>query len=178
MPPPCATLHQSPSRWTISGELILVGDPPAPIMLAGFYTCCNDFYYAAQTIRTCRPARLVTDVIPLSGERSEFKLMFDVESIDPARGHYIYLILWADANGNGSYDPGEEWKYVIPLYDDPVFGGATDCVYYFDEQADARKGTLRGWNQSAGLEQYVPVDLACHDGARLANETAWTGRVV
>ena len=147
-------------------------------MLAGYYTSCNDFYYASRERPACRPARLVTDVIPLDGEYTTFSLCFDVESLDPTRGHYIYLILWADQNGNHLYDPGEEWNYVIPLYDDHVFGGATDCVYYFDERADEHKGTHQGWNQSAGLEWYVPVDRACQDGARLANETAWGGHLL
>jgi hypothetical protein len=144
-------------------------------MLAGFYTHCDDFYYASRGRPACKPARLVTDVVPLDGELTAFSLCFNVDFLDPVRGHYIYLILWADENGNGIYDPGEEWKYVIPLYDDRVFGGATDCVYYYDERADELKGTQRGWNQSAGLERYVPVDRACHDGARLANDTAWAG---
>ena len=115
----------------------------------------------------------MTDVVPLHGERTSFSLCFDVESLAHERGHYIYLILWAHGNGNRLYDPGEDWKYVIPLYDDRVFGGATDCVYYYDECSDENKGTHSGWNQSVGLEQYVPVEYSCYDGAQLANETAW-----
>ena len=65
---------------------------------------------------------------------------------------------------------------MIPLYDDKVFGAATDCVYFFDDHCDERRGTRRGWNQSTGLDRYVPVENPTHSGARLANETAWTTR--
>jgi hypothetical protein len=178
MPPSTATSRRCLDQWTITGEVVLIGEPSAPVMLAGFYTSCHDFYYASREIPACQPARLVTGVVPLCRERTPFSLCFDVEPLDPTRGHYIYLILWADANGNRLYDPGEEWKYVIPLYDDRVFRGATDCVYYYEECPDAHKGTQPGWNQSAGLDRYVPVHRACHDGANLANDTAWTGRVL
>jgi hypothetical protein len=176
MPPSSATSRRCLAQWSITGEVVLIGEPSAPVFLAGFYTSCNDFYYVSREKPACQPARMVTCVVPVEGERTTFELCFDVEPLDPTRGHYIYLILWADVNGNGRYDPGEEWKYVIPLYDDCVFGGATDCVYYYDECADTRKGTQPGWNQSAGLERYVPVHQACRVGARLANETAWSGR--
>ena len=150
-------------------------------MLAGYYTSCNDFFYASQGFTApgrpaCAPARLVSTVACLGREGGEFELCFDVGSLDPAGGHYIYLVLWADANGNGLYDPGEEWKYVIPLYDDRVFGEATDCVYYFDESPNEQRGTESGWNQSTGLERYVPIERAIHSGAKLANETAWSTR--
>ena len=171
-----ATSRRCLEQWTIAGEVFLIGEPSAPVKLAGFYTSCHDFYYASRDAPACRPAQLVSSVAPLGGEGGEFSLCFDVASLDPAGGHYIYLILWADQNGNGIYDPGEEWNYVIPLYDDRVFGGATDCVYCYEEHPDESKGTRPGWNQSAGLEQYVPVDAAAYDGARLANETAWKAR--
>ncbi|HEY9595882.1 MAG TPA: hypothetical protein VHE79_15490 [Spirochaetia bacterium] len=171
-----ATSRCRPSQWSITGEVVLIGEPPAPVLLAGFYTSCHDFFYASQPRPACGPAQLVTDVVRVTGECTPFTLCFDVDPIDPARGHYIYLILWADVNRNGLYDPGEEWKYVIPLFDDRVFGGATDCVYYFDERDDGSRGTSAGWNQSAGLERYVPVGLACHEGARLANDAPWSGR--
>jgi hypothetical protein len=161
-------------QWTITGEAVLIGEPSAPVMLAGFYTSCNDFFYASQERPACRPARLVSSVATLGREGGEFALCFDVGSLDPAGGHYIYLIFWADSNGNGRYDPGEEWKYVIPLYDDRVFGEATDCVYYYDDRPNEQRGTRIGWNQSAGLERYIPVDCAVHEGAKLSNETAWS----
>jgi hypothetical protein len=163
-------------QWTITGEVLLIGEPSAPVLLAGFYTSCNDFYYASGGTPSCRPAQLVSNVSPIGREGGEFSLCFDVGSLDASGGHYIYLILWADENGSGVYSPGEEWKYVIPLFDDRVFGQATDCVYYFDERADESKGTQPGWNQSAGLEQYVPLVAASRNGARLANETAWSAR--
>jgi len=160
-------------QWTIAGEVILNGEPSAPVRFAGFYTSCHDFFYAARTCAPCGPARQVTTVADLGVAGGEFSLCFDVASLAPDRGHYIYLILWADANDNGCFDPGEDWKYVIPLSDDPVFAGANDCVYYFDVCADQQKGTQAGWNLSRGLEMYAPVDLASQHGARLANETAW-----
>lgn len=168
-----ATSRRCLEHWTITGEVLLIGEPSAPVKLAGFYTSCHDFYYASGNAPACRPARLVSSVAPLGREGGEFSLCFDVASLEPSRGHYIYLILWVDENGNGIYVPGEEWKYVIPLYDDLVFGEATDCVYYYEERADEDKGTQPGWNQSAGLEHYVPVAAAARDGAKLANETAW-----
>jgi hypothetical protein len=178
MPLSSATSRRCLEQWTITGEAVLIGEPSASVMLAGYYTSCNDFFYASQGFMTpgkpaCAPARLVSTVACLGREGGEFELCFDVESLDPAGGHYIYLVLWADANGNGLYDPGEEWKYVIPLYDDRVFGEATDCVYYFDESPNEQRGTGTGWNQSTGLERYVPIERAVHSGAKLANETAW-----
>jgi hypothetical protein len=161
-------------QWTITGEVLLIGEPSAPVMLAGFYTSSHDFYYAARETPACVPARLVSNVSPIGREGGEFSLCFDVTSLDATAGHYIYLILWADQYGRGVFCPGEEWKYVIPLFDDKIFGQATDCVYYFDERTDQGKGTQPGWNQSAGLEQYVPVVSAARGGARLANETAWS----
>jgi hypothetical protein len=176
MLPTSETSRRCLEQWTITGEAVLIGEPSAPVMLAGYYTSCNDFFYASQGNLACRPARLVSTVASLGREGGGFELCFNVGSLDPAGGHYIYLILWADSNGNGRYDPGEEWKYVIPLYDDQVFGNATDCVYYFDDRPNEQRGTGMGWNQSTGLEQYIPVDRAIHDGAKLSNETAWTIR--
>jgi hypothetical protein len=176
MSPTGASPRRCLEHWTITGEVLLIGEPSAPVRLAGFYTGCHDFFYVSQGTPACTPALLVSDVAALGCDGGEFSLCFDVSCIHPAAGHYIYLILWADQNGNGEYDPGEDWKYVIPLYDDRVFAGATDCVYYFADRVDQDKGTQPGWNQSAGLEQYVPVDQAGHEGARLANETAWQAR--
>jgi hypothetical protein len=161
-------------HWTITGEAVLIGEPPAPVMLAGYYTTCNDFFYASQGKPSCQPARLVSTVARLGLNGGGFELCFDVGSLDPEGGHYIYLILWADSNGNEMYDPGEDWKYVIPLFDDKVFGEATDCVYYYDDRPNEQRGTSLGWNQSAGLERYIPVSRAVNDGARLSNETAWS----
>jgi hypothetical protein len=118
----------------------------------------------------------VSTVACLGREGGEFSLCFDVSSLVPSGGHYIYLILWADGNGNGAYDPGEEWKYVIPLYDDRVFGEATDCVFYYDDRADDGKGTRPGWNRSAGLEKYIPVLDGSTAGAKLSNETSWAAQ--
>ena len=171
-----ATSRRCLEQWTITGEAVLIGEPSAPVFLAGFYTSCHDFYYAARSSavnQACLPATLVSTVAGLGCVGGKFELCFDVGSLDPAGGHYIYLILWADANGNGIFDPGEEWKYVIPLYDDKVFGEATDCVYFFDDHCDQRRGTGCGWNQSTGLDRYVPVEQPMHSGAHLANETAW-----
>jgi hypothetical protein len=178
MPAVGATSGRCLDQWTIAGEVILMGEPSAPVRLAGFYTNCQDFFYAARPDSPCGPARLVTTVADLGAEGGEFSLCFDVASLSPARGHYIYLILWADHDGSGFFEPGKEWKYVIPLYDDEVFAGATDCVYYYDERSDEEKGTWPGWNQSCGLERYAPVDLSAQAGARLANETAWEARSV
>ena len=83
------------------------------------------------------------------------------------------MILWDDRNGNGEYDAAEDWRYVIPLYDDAVFQRATDCVYFYDDRSHESIGTARGWNQSVGLDQYVPVQQADWKGARLSNEVAW-----
>ena len=176
MPSPGTIARRCLDQWTIAGEVTLIGEPSAPVRLAGFYTRCHDFFYAARPGSPCGPARLVTTVADLGEQGGEFSLCFDVTPLAPEGGHYIYLILWADADGNRAYDPGEEWKYVVPLYDDRVFTGATDCVYYFDVRPDEQKGTLPGWNQSRGLERYAPVDLSAQSGARLANETAWTAR--
>jgi hypothetical protein len=173
MPVSGATLRRCLEHWTIAGEVLLIGEPSAPVKLAGFYTSCNDFFYASLTSPSCQPALLVSNVACLGREGGDFTLCFDVASLQPSGGHYIYLILWADRNGNGTYDPGEEWKYVIPLYDDRVFGEATDCVYYYEEQANQDRGTRPGWNRSVGLERYVPVVETANEGAKLANETAW-----
>jgi hypothetical protein len=173
MPVTGTTLQRCLEHWTIAGEVLLIGEPSAPVSLAGFYTSCHDFFYASRKSPSCQPARLVSTVARLGREGGEFSLCFDVAELAPSGGHYIYLILWADENGNGVYDPGEEWKYVIPLYDDVVFGQATDCVYYYDDRADEGKGTRLGWNRSAGLEKYVPVIEGSNTGARLANETSW-----
>ena len=163
-------------RWTIAGEVVLIGEPSAPVRLAGFYTSCHDFFYAARPDSPCGPARRVTTVADLGVFGGEFSLCFDVASLAPDRGHYIYLILWADANDNGRFDPGEDWKYVIPLYDDPIFTGASDCVYCFDVSPDEQDGVTPGWNLSRGIESWTPVELAAQLGARLANETAWEAR--
>ena len=93
---------------------------------------------------------------PLGRSGAQFALCFDAGSLEPEGGHYIYLILGADSNGNGRYYPGEDWKYVIPLFDDRVFGQATDCVYYYDDSPNEQRGTCVGWNQSAGLERIFP----------------------
>jgi hypothetical protein len=190
MTPSSATSRRCLEQWSITGEAVLIGEPSAPVMLAGFYTSRSDFYYSTigkvssgetspgtTAKSTCEPAVLVTSVACLGRCGGVFELCFDVATLDPASGHYIYLILWADENENEVFDPGEEWKYVIPLYDDKVFGEATDCVYYFDDHDDERRGTGHGWNQSTGLDRYIPVDRAEKNGAKLANETAWATRV-
>jgi hypothetical protein len=171
-----ATLRRCLEQWTITGEVLLIGEPSAPVNLAGFYTSCNDFFYASRKSSSCQPAQLVSTIACLGREGGEFSLCFDVENLAPSGGHYIYLILWADENGNGVYDPGEEWKYVIPLYDDRVFGEATDCVFYYEDHADEDKGTRPGWNRSAGLERYVPVLEGSTAGAKLSNETSWAAQ--
>lgn len=171
-----ATSRRCLDQWTVAGEVMLIGEPSAPVRLAGFYTNAHDFFYASRRDSPCGPARMVTTVADVGVHGGEFSLCFDVASLAPDRGHYIYLILWADADNNGRFDPGEDWKYVIPLYDDQVFAGANDCVYYFDVHPDERRGTGAGWNFSRGLETYAPVDAPAQVGARLANETAWTAR--
>ena len=103
----------------------------------------------------------------------EFNLHVDVSSLSPCPGHYIYLILWADGNGNDAYDAGEDWRYVIPLYEDRLFREATDCVYYYVEGPNPATGAEPGWNQSIGLDRYAPVICASMEGARLSNESAW-----
>lgn len=80
-------------------------------------------------------------------------------------------------NKNGEFDPLEDWKYVIPLYDDAVFQGATDCVYYYDNSSNKCIGTAPGWNQSVGLDHYSPVECASREGARFSNEAAWCAGV-
>ena len=173
MPSPGAAPRRCLDQWTISGEVTLIGEPSAPVRLAGFYTRCHDFFYASRPGSPCGPARLVTTVADVGREGGPFQLCFDVAPLSPADGHYIYLILWADLNGNSVFDPGEEWKYVIPLYDDRVFAEATDCVLYFQAREDEGKGTSPGWNLSRGCERYAPVASALQSGARLANMTAW-----
>jgi hypothetical protein len=116
---------------------------------------------------------MVSNAAALGSTGGAFRLEFDVTSVQPCAGHYVYLILWDDANGNDAFDPGEEWKYVIPLYEDRVFLDATDCVYYYDERVNEMTGTAPGWNQSIGLHRFVPVTHACREGARLSNESAW-----
>jgi hypothetical protein len=159
--------------WTLTGEVLLVGEPPSNVKLAGFYTGCQDFYYSTQVVRRCSAARLVTNVAPLGVGGGPFSLTLDAGGLAPAAGHYIYLILWADGNGNGTYDPGEDWKYVVPLFEDRAFPGATDCIYYFDETPHEELGTEPGWNMSVGLNLYAPIRCAVQEGARLSNETAW-----
>jgi hypothetical protein len=176
MPFPGTASRRCLDQWTIAGEVTLIGEPCATVRLAGFYTSCHDFFYASQANSPSGPARLVSTVAEIGREGGEFSLCFDVAPLAPLGGHYIYLILWADLNGNGVFDPGEEWKYVIPLYDDRVFAGATDCVFYFEERPDEDKGTRPGWNLSRGLEHYAPVETTAQGGARLANETAWEER--
>ena len=183
MPSSGAASRRCLDQWSIAGEVTLIGDPSARIRLAGFYTSRHDFFYftspsASRIGCAGSPARLVTTVAEFGREGGEFSLCFDVGSLAPAAGEYIYLILWADLNDNGAFDPGEEWSYVVPLYDDRVFCGATDCVFYFDERPHQEKGTQPGWNVSRGLERYAPVESPEQVGARLANETAWTARSV
>ena len=157
----------------MKGDVLHIGEAPRDVKLGCFYTSCNDFYYASQRGPKCPPARLVSSVASFGPTGGAFTLRVDVSSIVPSAGHYIYLILWNDRNGNNEYDAAEDWRYVIPLYDDAVFLSATDCVYYYDDQARESAGTAPGWNQSIGLERYVPVDRTEWAGARVANEVAW-----
>ena len=150
-----------------------MGDLPTDVKLGGFYTHCHDFYYASQRTPQCPHACLVSNVASLGASGGNFLLTFDVSWISPSAGHYIYLILWDDQNKNGEFDPHEDWRYVIPLYDDAVFQGATDCVYYYDDCSHECIGTAPGWNQSVGLDKYAPVECANRAGARLSNEVAW-----
>ena len=150
-----------------------MGSPPSRVKLAGFYTGCQDFYYSTRVVRHCTPARLITNVATLGETGGPFTLCVDTGALDPAAGHYIYLILWADANDNNSYDPGEDWKYVVPMFEDRAFPGATDCVYYFDDRTREETGTEPGWNLSVGLNRFAPVRCIVQDGARLSNEAAW-----
>ena len=159
--------------WTLTGEILLVGDPPPHVKLAGFYTGCQDFFYSTEVVRRCDPARLITNVQALGPSGGPFSLTLDTGGLAPRAGHYIYLILWADANCNDTYDPGEDWKYVVPLFEDRAFPGATDCIYYFDEAAHEEIGTEPGWNMSIGLNLYAPIRCAVQEGARLSNEAAW-----
>jgi hypothetical protein len=159
--------------WSISGEVLLVGEPPADVKLAAFFTCCHDFFYASQPKPACPPAVMVSGAAPLGSAGGPFHLSIDVSSLSPCPGFYIYLILWDDCTGDGLYRPGEEWRYVIPLYDDHVFLEATDCIYFYDDQCNTLRGTSPGWNQSIGLHQYSPVVCTCREGARLSNTPAW-----
>ncbi len=163
------------SQWTVKGEVLLIGDPPRDVKLGCYYTNCNDFYYASQSRSKCPVARLVSNVASFDPSGGAFALRIDVSTLAPAAGHYMYLVLWDDRNRNNEYDPSEDWRYVIPLYDDTVFLSATDCIYFYDDQPHGSIGTARGWNQSVGLDRYVPVDRSEWDGARLANEAAWCG---
>jgi hypothetical protein len=106
-----------------------------------------------------------------------FTLNVDVSALSPAAGDYIYLILWADLNDAGDYDPGEEWRYVIPLFEDRIFQEATDCVFFYDQKESEERGTHPGWNYSVGLNRYAPVSRAHLEGARLSNEAAWCAAV-
>ena len=157
----------------MKGEVLLIGDAPPDVKLGCFYTDCRDFYYASQHRPKCAPARLVSNAASFGPSGGAFTLKIDVSSLAPAAGHYMYLILWDDANGNNEYDPAEDWRYVIPLYDDAVFLGATDCVYFYDDAPHESAGTACGWNQSVGMDRYVPVDRTEWEGARVANEVAW-----
>jgi hypothetical protein len=159
--------------WSVSGEVLLVGEPPPDVKLAAFFTCCRDFFYASQPNPACPPAVMVSSVAALGGTGGSFTLRVDASAVSPRNGQYIYLILWDDANGNGLYEPGEEWRYVIPLYDDRLFLEATDCVYFYDEGCDCLRGTSPGWNQSIGLDQYRAVPVPAGEGARLSNSPAW-----
>lgn len=167
----------SPQKWTVKGEVVLIGDPPPNVKLGCYYTNCSDFYYASQDKPKCPPARLVSNAVSFSPVGGDFTLKIDISNLAPAAGHYMYLILWDDRNGNDEYDSTEDWRYVIPLYDDAVFLGATDCVYFYDDQPHESIGTVRGWNQSVGLDRYVPVDRTEWEGARISNEVAWCGGI-
>lgn len=169
--------RQCLQQWTISGEVLLVGEPPADVKLGGFYTHRHDFFYASQHKPQCPHACLVTNVASLGASGGDFLLKFDVSWISPLAGHYIYLILWDDRNKNGEFDPREDWRYVIPLYDDAVFHDATDCIYYYDDCSNEGIGTAPGWNQSVGLDHYAPVEYAHRAGARVSNEVAWSAGV-
>jgi len=173
---PSSTAPCSLRAWTVTGEVLLIGDPPPDVKLGCFYTNCSDFYYASQSRPKCPAARLVSNAASFGPSGGAFTLRIDVSSLAPAAGHYMYLILWDDRNDNDDYDPAEDWRYVIPLYDDTVFLGATDCVYFYDDEPHEPIGTARGWNQSIGLDRYVPVDHTEWEGARVANEVAWCGR--
>jgi len=170
--PDSATPH-SLQRWTVKGEVLLIGDPPPDVKLGCFYTDCNDFYYASQCRPKCPRACLVSNAASFGASGGSFSLRIDVSSLAPSAGHYLYLILWDDRNRNDEYDTAEDWRYVIPLYDDAVFQRATDCVYLYDDRSNESIGTARGWNQSVGLDRYVPVEHADWEGARLSNEVAW-----
>jgi hypothetical protein len=158
-------------KWTISGEVLLVGDFPASVKLAAFYTHSRDFYYASLTSSES-PLR-VSDAAAVCPPCGKFTLHMDVSRLYPAAGDYIYLILWADENANDLFDAGEDWRYVIPLYDDCTFQGATDCVYYYDDQECEATGTRPGWNHCTGVHRYTPVDGALQEGVCLSNEPAW-----
>jgi hypothetical protein len=158
-------------KWTISGEILLVGDSPACVKLAAFYTHSRDFYYASLK-SSVSPLR-VSDAAAVCPPGGAFTLHMDVSRLSPTAGDYIYLILWADENANDAYDTGEDWKYVIPLFDDCIFQGATDCVYYYDDKECEAAGTGPGWNQSIGAHRFSPVGGAHQEGARLSNEPAW-----
>jgi hypothetical protein len=173
MPSPGTASRRCLDQWTITGEVTLIGEPSAPVRLAGFYTNCHDFFYASRPGSPCGPAQLVTTIADVGREGGDFSLCFDVASLCPSDGHYIYLILWADRDATHTFDSGVEWKYVIPLYDDRVFAGATDCVLFYQAHRDEQKGTFPGWNLSRGLEEYAPVETTVQTGARLANMTAW-----
>lgn len=173
MASPCSATPRSLEKWTVKGEVLLVGEPPPDIKLGCFYTNCHDFHYASQCRPKCPRACLVSSVASLGTSGGNFSLRIDVSSLAPSAGHYIYLILWDDRNGNDEYDPAEDWRYVIPLYDDAVFQSATDCVCFYDDRTNESLGTARGWNQSIGLDRYVPVQRAECGGARLSNEVAW-----
>jgi hypothetical protein len=159
--------------WSISGEVLLVGEPPPRVKLAAFFTCCRDFFYASQPNPACPPAVMVSDAAPLGPDGGAFSLRIDVQAVSACPHQYIYLILWNDRTGDGVFRPGDPWRYVVPLYEDRVFLEATDCVWYYDEQADEGRGTMPGWNQSIGLDRYHPVTETGVDGARLTNEPAW-----
>jgi len=77
-------------------------------------------------------------------EGGEFLLSFDARCTE-ALGRALHLPHpLGRREREGVYDPGEEWKYVIPLYDDRVFGAATDCVYYYEETSGRKQGNAAG----------------------------------
>ena len=118
-------------------------------------------------------AILVSNVTDLGTTGGNFSMDVSTKALTPSDGQYIYLIMWVDLNGNGHYDIGEDWNYVIPRYGDPVFKNSFECGYYYSDHYNDLMGTEPGWNQSVGFVDYRPVYFATMSGAKISNEYAW-----
>ena len=165
---PFSCSFNSTTVWTVSGTTIFNGTPDAgtTIKLAAFYGYIDS---------------LVSNVVTVT-DGGAFSLDIDASELEPDEEDRIWLNMWEDDNLNNEIDIGENWVYLVPEPDCPVWvNSINDCYFiWFNE---GKNGCIvyhgKGWNVLIeffgfeGVGKYKSVIGAVLTGARITNDPSF-----